>query len=70
MKAQKIVKLEYDFSQHDYLQGMCPKCYEYTTLGESCCGHGAIIEGALCSDDEAESMVADRTPVDQGGAAE
>ena len=30
--------------------GMCPKCKEYTTAVESCCGQGAIVEGDLIKD--------------------
>jgi len=32
-------------------EGICPRCKEYTTAGDSCCGRGAIVEGSLISDD-------------------
>lgn len=34
-------------------EGMCPKCHEYTTAGDSCCGYGAYIEGNLVTDESA-----------------
>lgn len=33
--------------------GLCPKCHEHTTAGESCCSRGAIVEGGLVTDEEA-----------------
>lgn len=34
-------------------QGVCPRCHEHTTAGDSCCGEGAYVEGARVSDEEA-----------------
>lgn len=27
--------------------GICPECKEWTEVQDSCCGHGAIVEGDL-----------------------
>ena len=35
------------------LEGMCPKCLEYTTANESCCGSGAFVDGSFMSEEEA-----------------
>lgn len=34
-------------------EGVCPACHEHTQAGDSCCGEGAYVEGALISDEEA-----------------
>lgn len=28
-------------------EGMCPKCKEWTTVEESCCGYGAEVDGEI-----------------------
>ena len=36
------------------LEGMCPACQEWTLAGDSCCSRGAVVEGGLVTDEEAE----------------
>lgn len=31
--------------------GMCPKCFEWAAVGESCCGRGVWLEGSLIRDE-------------------
>lgn len=47
-------------SLDDFL-GMCPKCHEWTTAGESCCGRGAWVEGDLVSDESAIDAIENPT---------
>jgi hypothetical protein len=42
------------------LDGMCPRCKEWTEAGESCCSRGAIVDGDLITDDMAEEMKEDQ----------
>lgn len=39
------------------LDGICVKCGEHTTAGDSCCGFGAIVEGDVIGDDRAQEML-------------
>lgn len=34
--------------------GICPRCHEWTTAGDSCCGRGAVVEGGYVSDEAAQ----------------
>lgn len=33
-------------------EGICIECKEWTSLEESCCGSGVVIEGSVCYPDE------------------
>lgn len=50
------------------LDGLCPRCGEHTTAGDSCCSEGAIVNGELIDDEAGASMMADNTLVEDGGA--
>lgn len=34
--------------------GICPECKEWTTVKDSCCGHGAYVEGSLETEEETD----------------
>lgn len=39
--------------------GQCVSCYEWCTVGESCCGNGCLFEGGFVADREEDDEEAE-----------
>lgn len=51
IKKDWFIRIARRCNVRENLEGVCPKCKEWTTAGDSCCGRGAYVEGSIITDE-------------------